>query len=1080
MWHERYPSRSDDYPPQRTRSYRPAETRAWAVVEQALAEQRTLPGLVEDYNRGGLLVAVGQIRGFLPASHLSSGSKARMDWKSRSEERFEALVGLTLQVRVIDLDRSRNHLILSEREARDPARTAPNEPQWHVLAEGDVRTGTVTDLAPFGAMVDLGGVEGLIHVSELSWSKVNHPSEILNKGDEVKVKVLWKDPARRRIGLSLRQLQDNPWETLVEHHRPGDLVWCRITRIEDYGAFAELEAHPVEGLIHISELSSDMIDMPEEVVVVEDEVQVKILALDPERRRLSLSLKQADPTWTPPTVAATPTADVDPAAHTEFQTAEELLATQAIVTCVVVDYNRGGLLVAVGSLQGFIPASHLRVESQMLLDRTSNTEERFVPLLDETLEVKVIDQDPRHNQLILSEKEAQRASNSQDLADLLEDLELGEIRDGVVSSLTEFGAIVNIGELDGLIHVSELSWSMVNHPAEILGIGEYVQVKIIQIDKERRRIGLSLRQLHPNPWETLTQRYQEGDVAWATITRVERWGAFARLEDEEVVGLIHVSEMSEEPVHDVDELVTVDEDVEVRIISLDTENRRMGLSLKQVDMAWQPNPVSAVAAPAAHADAGDMAETAPLVPEDLRAQRQVVECKVVNANRGGVLAVLGPHRGFIPTSHLSLDSLKRLTDTPNPVQRYDPLLGETLHVLVIDVDDSTRQLILSEKEALRALHQQDKEAVLAELEIGATREGIVSSVARFGAFVNIGELDGLIHISELSWSIVDHPSEVLNVGDRIQVKIIAVDQDRQHIGLSLRQLHPNPWNLVDDQYREGDIVQVTVVQTTAWGALVHLQEQQGKGRIYRNEMREDRLDRPDGGWDVGEVVEAKIVSLDATNPEYPLILSERKALRTRSNQRRDEVLADLEVGAVIQAVVTRLVRYGAFVDIEGAAGLIHISELSWSKVNHPSQILHVGDPVRAKVISLDQERKHVGLSLRQMIPNPWEKLAERYPVGQWVDVTATRFIPQGVLAQLANESVEGLIYHSEMNGADEHAADEALVIGERLRARILFVDPERRHIGLSLQPEQSPADPEAPDDPGAEYRPATAWGQGED
>ncbi len=1076
MWHEQYPSRSDDYRrsdeyrPQHTHRQRPAEARAWSMVEQAWNEQRTLSGQVEDYNRGGLLVALGQIRGFLPASHLSNESKARMNWQSHTAERFAALVGLTLQVRVIDVDRHRHHLILSEREAQAAAGPpAATDNLWHVLEEGDVRTGIVTGLVQFGAMVDLGGAEGLIHVSELSWSKVNHPEEILQTGDEVKVKILWKDPARRRIGLSLRQLQPNPWEALVEHHRPGDLVWCRITRIEDYGAFAQLQAHPVEGLIHISELSQEEINMPEDMVVVGDEVQVRILSLDPERRRLGLSLKQADPAWSPPPLpTAAPGDEMDSAGNTAFQTAEELLIAQAIVAGVVVDYNRGGLLVAVGPVQGFIPASHLGVESQMLLDRTGNAEERFAPLVGKALTVKVIDQEPRHNQLILSEKEAQRAGSHQDLAAVLENLAIGEEREGVVSSLTEFGAIVNIGDVDGLIHVSELSWSMVNHPAEILGIGERVRVKVIWVDKERQRIGLSLRQLQPNPWETLTQRYREGDVTWATITRVEKWGAFARLEDEEVVGLIHISELSQEPVHDVAEFVTVDEEVEVRIISLDTEHRRMGLSLKQVNMEWVSAPTPAPAEPLEppsrfdRAEAGDMAETIPIVPEEIQAQRQVVECKVVNANRGGVLAVLGQYRGFIPTSHLGLASLRRLASATDPARRYDPLLGETLRVLVIDIDESTRQLILSEKEALRAEHHQDKEAILAALELGEVREGVVSSVARFGVFVNIGELDGLIHLSELSWSIVDHPSEILNVGDLIRVKIIAVDQDRQHIGLSLRQLHPNPWDTVADQYREGDIVQATVVQATEWGALVHLQDQPGKGRIYLNEMREDRMAQPGSAFAVGEVVEAKIVSLDTANPGYPLILSEKKALRTRYNQRRNEVLEDLEVGAVCEAVVTRLVRYGAFVDIEGAAGLIHISELSWSKVNHPSHILHVGDPVKAKVISLDRERKHIGLSLRQMLPNPWVELAERYPVGDWVDVIVTRFIPQGALAQLANESVEGLIYHNELHVAGARKADEVVAIGERLQVRILFVDPERRRIGLSLRPEHPAAESDAP------------------
>ncbi len=1082
MWHEQHPNRSVHH----LRRSQSAETRAWNEVEEAWAEQRVLSGLVEDFNRGGLLVALGQVRGFLPASQLSSASQAKMDWEDQSAERFAALVGLALRVRVVDVDRSRNRLILSEWEAQDTIRPGPEDHLWHGLTEGDVQTGAVTGLAPFGAIVDLGGTKGLIHVSELSWSKVSHPAEILQVGDEVRVKVLWKDQERQRVALSLRQLQPNPWETLMQNHRPGDLVWCQITRIEEYGAFAQLQTHPVEGLIHISELSQDDIEFPEDMVVVGDEVQVRILSLDPERRRLGLSLKQADPAWRRPAVTVLQEDNVGPAENTEWQTAEDLLATQAIVSGDVVGYNQGGLLVGIGSMQGFIPASHLGVANQMLLEQTSSLEDRFALMVGKTVKAKVIDQEPRHNQLILSEKAAERAERSQDLAHVLENLEIGAELEGIVASLTGFGAIVNVGDIDGLIHVSELSWSMVNHPSEILSVGERVRVKIIWVDKEQQRIGLSLRQLRPNPWETLPQRYQEGDLAWATITRVEKWGAFARLEEEEVVGLIHISEMSPDPVHAVEEFVTVDEEVEVRIISLEPEQRRMGLSLKQVHMEWEPGSASVTATPpspravAASPQPADTTDALPLGPEELQARKQVVACTVVNANRGGVLAVLGQYRGFIPTSHLSLGSLKRMANTTDPTKRFDPMLGETLPVLVIDMDNTTRQLILSEKEALRAEDPRDKEMILSALEVGEIREGVVSSVAQFGVFVNIGELDGLIHISELSWSIVDHPSEILNVGDLIQVKIIVVDQERQHIGLSLRQLHPNPWDTAVGKYREGDIVRATVVQATAWGALVQLPDQQGKGRIYLSEMSDERTEQVHQAYKVGEVVEAKIVSLDLTNPGYPLILSEKKALRSRYHQRGNEVMAELAIGDVCEAVVTRLVRYGAFVDIEGAAGLIHISELSWSKVNHPSNVLHVGDPVKVKVISLDQERQHIGLSLRQMLPNPWEKLVGRYPVGNWVDVTVTRFIPQGALAQLANESVEGLIYHNEVHVAGATKVDEVVAIGERHRARILFVDPERRRIGLSLKEENPEEGTETSEAQDSSYNPVSSWDSRQD
>ncbi len=271
--------------------------------------------------------------------------------------------------------------------------------------------------------------------------------------------------------------------------------------------------------------------------------------------------------------------------------AEELLESKEIVSGSVIDYNRGGVLIGLGLIRGFVPASHLSLESQMQQDKDSaNQADRFAPLVGKTLQVKVIDIERRRNRLILSEKEAMRELRNQRKDAILEELEVGETRKGVVSSLADFGAFVNIGGADGLIHVSELSWAMVNHPSEVLNVGEQVEVKVISVEKERKRIGLSLRQLQPRPWDTLGERYSVGDLIRATITRIKDFGAFAKLANEPVEGLIHISEMSHEHVESASQAVTVGEEYEVRIIRLDTERRRVGLSIKQAELDWQPAP----------------------------------------------------------------------------------------------------------------------------------------------------------------------------------------------------------------------------------------------------------------------------------------------------------------------------------------------------------------------------------------------------------------------------------------------------------------------------------------------------------
>ncbi len=300
--------------------------------------------------------------------------------------------------------------------------------------------------------------------------------------------------------------------------------------------------------------------------------------------------------------------------------AEELLASKAIVASDVIDYNRGGVLVAMGLIRGFIPASHLSLESQMAQDRSEDPADRFQPLIGRTLQVKVIDIERRRNRLILSEKEAMRELRNQRKDAILEELEVGEVRDGVVSSLADFGAFVNIGGADGLIHVSELSWSMVNHPSEVLTVGQQVQIKVISVEKERKRIGLSLRQLQPRPWDTLAERYKEGDLVRAVITRIKDFGAFARLAGEPVEGLIHISEMSHERVERADQVVTVGEEYEVKVIRLDTQRRRMGLSIKQADLDWaiaaeEDEPPLTTGAAAATAPTGAPAPAAENAPE---------------------------------------------------------------------------------------------------------------------------------------------------------------------------------------------------------------------------------------------------------------------------------------------------------------------------------------------------------------------------------------------------------------------------------------------------------------------------------
>ena len=236
-----------------------------------------------------------QVRGFVPASQLVSGVQAAAGMDEASEDRWSSLNGSGLKLKVIDIDRKRNRLILSERLAVREWRRQQKEQLLDRLKEGDVYDGVISSIADFGAFVDLGGADGLIHLSELSWNRVNHPSEVVAVGDNVKVQILSVDQERRRIGLSLRRLQPQPWDVVNETYEVGQVVRGRITKLVNFGAFARLEKDGIEGLIHVSELTDRRITHPKEVVAEGEEYDLRIIRIDTDKRRMGLSLKQALP-----------------------------------------------------------------------------------------------------------------------------------------------------------------------------------------------------------------------------------------------------------------------------------------------------------------------------------------------------------------------------------------------------------------------------------------------------------------------------------------------------------------------------------------------------------------------------------------------------------------------------------------------------------------------------------------------------------------------------------------------------------------------------------------------------------------
>ncbi len=271
---------------------RAQEQMSWENVEKMITEETVIDTKIIGFNKGGLIVAVGNLRGFVPSSQFSVTRRSQSSGDT-PEQRWQKMVGQPISVRIIEVDRERRRLILSERAASTESRASMKDRVISELEEGKVYTGRVTSLADFGAFVNLNGADGLVHLSELSWDRIQHPKEILEVGQEVKVKVINIDREKRRIGLSMRALQDDPWKSRVEKFSVGQLVEGVITRLTKFGAFARLEGD-IEGLIHISELSENRVEHPKEVLKEGDVKTLRVIRIDTDQHRIGLSLRKVD------------------------------------------------------------------------------------------------------------------------------------------------------------------------------------------------------------------------------------------------------------------------------------------------------------------------------------------------------------------------------------------------------------------------------------------------------------------------------------------------------------------------------------------------------------------------------------------------------------------------------------------------------------------------------------------------------------------------------------------------------------------------------------------------------------------
>jgi small subunit ribosomal protein S1 len=433
-----------------------SKIKVWEDIRKAYEEDNVVRGVITNRVKGGLSVDIG-VPAFLPGSQVGL----------RPVRDLDQLVGETFEFKVLKYNRKRSNIVLSRRVILEKEREAKRAETLATIHEDKVMKGVVKNITEYGAFIDLGGIDGLLHITDMSWGRIGHPSEMFSVGDEVEVKVLNLDLERERVSLGLKQLVPDPWTTAEEKYPIGSHVNGKVVSFTDYGAFVELEKG-IEGLIHVSEMSwTKKIRHPSKVVSVGETVEAVVLNISAENRRISLGMKQVVPNpWD-----------------------------------------------------------------------------------------------------VVSEK-----------------YPVGTTIEGKIKNITDFGLFIGIDEgIDGLVHISDISWTKrIKHPSELYKKGDTVQAIVLNIDKENERFSLGIKQLQRDPWETIPERYAVGDKITGTITNVTDFGLFVELE-EGIEGLAHVSEVSREKIKTPVGRFHVGDIISAKVININPKERRIGLSIKQLE-----------------------------------------------------------------------------------------------------------------------------------------------------------------------------------------------------------------------------------------------------------------------------------------------------------------------------------------------------------------------------------------------------------------------------------------------------------------------------------------------------------------
>ncbi len=412
----------------------------------------------------------------------------------------------------------------------------------------------------------------------------------------------------------------------------------------------------------------------------------------------------------------------------------------------------------------------------------------------------------------------------------------------------------------------------------------------------------------------------------------------------------------------------------------------------------------------------------------------VVAGTVTRKIKGGLLVNIGVNV-FLPASQVDIRR-------PPDIGDY---IGKHIECKILKIDEARRNIVVSRRKLIEDERSEKKKKLLTEIEPGQIRKGVVKNIAEFGAFVDLGGIDGLLHITDMSWGRINNPHEVVKIDQELEVYILTVDKDKEKIALSLKHKQPSPWQGVEEKYPIGSRHSGEVVNVMSYGAFVKL-EPGIEGLVHISEMSwTKRINHPNEMVSIGDQIEVQVLNINKDKQEISL------GIKQVQPNPWDKVAERYPTGTQVEGVVRNLTNYGAFIEIEeGIDGLLHVSDMSWvRKVGHPSDVLNKGDKVKCIVLSVDQERKRIALGMKQMANDPWEgDIPGRYHPGDVKTGKVTKLTNFGVFVEL-EPGLEGLLHISELADDKVESPEDVVKVGDDIEVKILRVDPGERKIGLS-------------------------------